>query len=162
MIEIRPMRPDDLDAVTEIYAHYVAHTVVTFDTVQPDPQTMAQTLALIPEGYPAYVCTDDGHTRGYCYAHPWKTRAAYRFTLETTIYLHPSHTGKGLGTQLMHTLIGACRQQGYHALVACITIPNEASTRLHERLGFRRVSHFREVGCKFGRRLDVADYELLL
>lgn len=156
------MQPGDIDAVTAIYAHYVAHTVVTFDTERPTPQTMADTLAPVLKNYPAYVCMDDGRMAGYCYVHPWKARAAYALTLETTIYLHPEYTGRGLGTQLMDTLVAACRRRGFHALVACITIPNEASTTLHERLGFRRVSHFREVGRKFDRWLDVADYELLL
>ncbi len=163
MNEIRPLTVGDAEAVADIYAHYVKQTVVTFDTEAPTPQAMRQTLAsLIDGGFPAYACLSDGVLTGYCYAHPWKARAAYGRTLETTIYLHPSHTGQGLGRKLMCRLIDECRRRGYHALVACITVPNEASTHLHESLGFSRVSRFREVGCKFGRWLDVADYELLL
>ena len=99
---------------------------------------------------------------GYCYAHPWKEKAAYQTTLETTIYLSPEHTGKGIGRRMMEHLIADCREKGFHALVACITADNVGSCHLHEQLGFRKVSHFEQVGQKFHRWLDVVDYELLL
>ena len=105
---------------------------------------------------------DQDEVVGYCYAHTWKERSAYRYTLETTVYLSPGHTGKGIGMLLMKKLIGACRENGYRALIACITEGNEASNILHEKLGFKQVSHFKKVGLKFDRWLDVADYELLL
>ena len=163
MNEIRPLTAGDAEAVADIYAHYVTHSVVTFDTEAPTPQAMRHTLeSLLDGGFPAWASLTDGVLTGYCYAHPWKARAAYARTLETTIYLHPSHTGRGTGRALMTRLIGDCRARGIHALVACITVPNEASTRLHESLGFRCVSRFREVGRKFGRWLDVSDYELIL
>ena len=78
------------------------------------------------------------------------------------IYLLPDCVGKGMGTQLMMRLIEECRREGYHALIACLTEPNEDSTSLHTKLGFQKVSHFKEVGLKFGRWLDVSDYELIL
>lgn len=99
---------------------------------------------------------------GYCYAHAWKERAAYRHTLETTVYLASEYQGKGIGKQLMQTLINECRHRGYHALIACITEGNEASNSLHQKLGFKQVSHFEKVGLKFDRWLDVFDYELIL
>ena len=77
-------------------------------------------------------------------------------------YLLPDCVGKGMGTQLMMRLIEECRREGYHALIACLTEPNEDSTSLHTKLGFQKVSHFMEVGLKFGRWLDVSDYELIL
>ena len=162
MIRIRPLTTADADAIADIYAYYVLHTTATFDT-EP-PRSWEDVIMKLPfDGtYPAFVCVADGVVAGYCYAHPWKERSAYRYTLETTVYLRPDHTRRGYGRILMERLIDACRDQGYHALVACITVPNEASTALHERLGFRRVSHFAEVGRKFGRWLDVADYELML
>ena len=156
------MTPDDVDAIAGIYAHYVAQTVVTFDTQTPTPESMKQTLAPIMAHYPAYVCVADGVLAVYCYAHPWKTRPAYNLTLETTIYLHPGHTSRGHGRKLLQRLIDECRRQEFHVLVACITMPNDASVALHEALGFNRVSCFREVGRKFGRWLDVADYQLIL
>ena len=108
------------------------------------------------------MAENNGKLIGYCYAHPWKERAAYCKTLETTIYLASEAKGKGLGTRLMDRLIDECRNRGYHVLIACITAENEESCQFHERLGFKKVSHFEQVGQKFGRWLDVADYELIL
>lgn len=96
------------------------------------------------------------------YGVSWKERAAYRHTLETTVYLASEYQGKGIGKQLMQTLINECRHRGYHALIACITEGNEASNSLHQKLGFKQVSHFEKVGLKFDRWLDVFDYELIL
>lgn len=98
----------------------------------------------------------------YCYAHLWKEREAYSKTLETTVYLAPEACHKGIGPLLMTHLIDECRRQGYHALIACITADNLSSLRFHQRLGFRQVSRFSEVGRKFDRWLDVIDLELIL
>lgn len=159
---IRKMTLSDVAAIVRIYAYYVKNTVITFDTEVPSEEEMSQRLAPIIEHMPAWVCEEDGQLAGYCYAHEWKTKKAYNTTVETTIYLHPDHTGKGYGRLLMDCLINDCRGRSLHALVACITIPNESSVKLHEKLGFREVSCFREVGRKFGQWLDVADYELIL
>lgn len=159
---IRKMTLSDVAAIVRIYAYYVNNTVITFDTEVPSEAEMAQRLAPIIQHMPAWVCEEDGQIAGYCYAHSWKTKKAYASTLETTIYLHPDHTGKGYGRQLMDFLIDDCRHRSLHALVACITIPNDPSVKLHEKLGFSQVSCFREVGRKFDRWLDVADYELIL
>lgn len=116
----------------------------------------------IVPAYPYLVGEADGRVVGYCYAHPWKERPAYGHTLETTIYLSPGYTGRGLGRQLMLRLIDDCRALPHcRALIACITAENRASCVLHCRLGFEQVSCFRSVGHKFGRWLDVVDYELL-
>ena len=114
------------------------------------------------KGYPCLVCEENGKVAGYCYAHAWKEKQAYSHTAETTVYLHPDSKGRGMGRQLMTALVDSCRQKGLHVLIACITVPNEASVRLHESLGFRQVSRFNEVGQKFGRWLDVYDFQLTL
>lgn len=159
---IRPMTLLDVGQITAIYAHYVKNTVVTFDTEIPSETEMYQRMLAIIKHYPAWVCDIDGQIAGYCYAHEWKAKKAYRSTVETTIYLHPDHIAKGYGHLLMDCLIDDCRGRSFHALVACITIPNEPSVRLHEKLGFRKVSYFHEVGRKFDHWLDIADYELIL
>lgn len=159
---IRPMTLNDVSQITSIYAHYVTQTVITFDTEVPTESEMLQRLSPIIEHCPAWVCEEDEKVTGYCYAHEWKVKKAYSTTVETTIYLHPDQTGKGYGRQLMDCLIDDCRHRSLHALVACITIPNEPSVKLHEKLGFKQVSCFHEVGRKFNRWLDVADYELIL
>lgn len=159
---IRPMTLHDIREIVAIYAYYVNNTVITFDTEVPSEAEMCQRLTPIIENFPAWVYVENGEIAGYCYAHGWKTKKAYNRTAETTIYLHPDHLHKGYGRLLMDTLIEDCRKRSFHTLIACITIPNDPSVKLHERLNFKKVSHFHEVGRKFDRWLDVADYELIL
>lgn len=159
---IRQVELQDAKAITNIYNEYVLQSVATFDTEPVLEEEMRTRIAEISSRFPYFVYEENQEITGYCYAHTWKERSAYRYTLETTVYLSPGHTGKGIGMLLMKKLIGACRENGYRALIACITEGNEASNILHEKLGFKQVSHFKKVGLKFDRWLDVADYELLL
>lgn len=159
---IRRVEPADIGAITAIYNEYVLKSVATFETEPVSESEMESRMRDIATHFPYLVYEEKGQIAGYCYAHLWKERAAYRHTLETSIYLSPAYQGRGIGQQLMEALIEACRREGYHALIACITEGNEKSCRLHAKLGFKQVSHFRSVGMKFGRKLDVVDYELLL
>lgn len=159
---IRRMELRDAGAVAAIYNEYVEHSVATFDTEPVREGDMRFRIFDLASCFPCFVYEEEGEIAGYCYAHPWKERTAYRYTLETTVYVARGREGKGIGGALMRKLIEECRRDGYHALIACITEGNAASDALHVKLGFRRVSHFKEVGLKFGRWLDVADYELLL
>ena len=142
---IRQVEPQDAKAITDIYNEYVQHSVATFDTEPVQEEEMRVRIAEISSRFPYFVYEEGKEIAGYCYAHTWKERSAYRYTLETTVYLSPGH-----------------RENGYRALIACITEGNEASNILHERLGFKQVSRFTKVGLKFDRWLDVVDYELLL
>ena len=159
---IREVALRDAGAIADIYNQYIARSVATFETESVSQAEMGERIKRIAGSFPFLVYEADGIVAGFCYAHPWKERAAYRLTLETTVYVAPGYTGRGVGSKLMSELIGACRERGYHALVACITDGNESCGAMHEKLGFRQVSAFREVGCKFGRWLGVKDYELLL
>jgi len=159
---IRQVELQDAKAITNIYNEYVLHSVATFDTEPVQEEEMRARIAEISSRFPYFVYEEDKEITGYCYAHTWKEKAAYKYTLETTVYLSPRYKGKGIGRQLMERLIEECRAGGYHALIACITEGNEASYSLHEKLGFRKVSHFEKVGLKFGRWLDVVDYELII
>ena len=159
---IRSVGLNDAKAIADIYNEYVAHSVATFDTEPVSEEEMQARIAELSAGYPYLVYEADGEIAGYCYAHLWKTKAAYRNTLETTVYLSPRFRGRGIGKTLMQRLIEECRRAGFHALIACITEGNEASFALHRKLGFKQVSHFEEVGMKFNRKLDVYDYELIL
>lgn len=163
MIELRNFLPSDYPQITDIYNFYVDNTVITFDTVKSSVPKMAARLEEIASKWPCIVAVnEEGHIVGYCYAHAWKEKAAYSATLETTVYLHPDFTGQGIGRLLMQRLIELCRQREFDVLIACITEGNEASIRLHRSLGFEKASHFKGVGRKFGRHLDVFDYQLTL
>lgn len=159
---VRCVELADTKAITDIYNEYVMNSVATFETEPVSETEMHSRISEISSHFPYLVYEADGEVAGYCYAHTWKERAAYKYTLETTVYLSPRYQGKGIGRQLMARLIDECHMAGYHALIACITEGNEASNRLHLKLGFRQVSRFEKVGIKFGRWLDVLDYELLL
>ncbi len=162
MANIRKAQPADAEGIANIYNKYVLHSTASFETTPVSTEDMRRRIEGIAARHPCYVCEEDGEILGYCYAHPWKERAAYLHTWETTVYIARPHCGKGIGRHLMETLIDACRNEGCHALIACITGGNTASIALHQRLGFRQVSLFKEVGCKHGQWLDVVDYELLL
>lgn len=159
---IRRVKLQDAKAITTIYNEYVEHSVSTFDTEPLREEDMRSRIAEIAARFPYFVYEEDGRVTGYCYAHLWKERDAYKHTLETTVYMAPGYLGKGIGKMLMQRLIEECKREGCHALIACITEGNAASDSLHLGLGFKQVSHFEKVGLKFGRWLDVVDYELLL
>ncbi len=159
---IRNVRPEDAAAIAAIYNEYITGSVISFETEPLTEAGMAARIGRLAAGFPYLVYETDGVVAGFCYAHPWKERAAYGHTLETTVYLAAGHTGRGVGTQLMLRLVDECRRRGYHALVACVTAENAPSIALHEKLGFRRVAEHHEVGHQFGRWLGVVDNELLI
>lgn len=159
---IRKVHLQDAKAITDIYNEYVINSTATFDTQPLELEEMQSRIIQLSANYPYFVYETDGVVAGYCYAHAWKEKAAYKFTLETTVYISPQYIGKGIGKQLMQSLIEECRKEGYHALIACITEGNEVSNLLHTKLGFKQVSHFEKVGLKFDCWLGVVDYELIL
>lgn len=150
----------DADEITEINAWFVRNSTAIFDTEPPTVEEMRGRIErFVREGFPYLVYIKEGRLEGYCYAHPWKEKRAYYPTWETTIYLREGSRGKGVGRRLMERLEGECWKRGCRSLIACITAENEGSCRFHEGLGFERVSYFKEVGEKFGRMLDVTDYQ---
>ena len=159
---IREVRVQDATAIAGIYNEYVLNSVISFETEPVSVPEMRRRIEEMSARYPYLVCEEAGKVVGYCYAHGWKTRAAYSQTWETTVYVDSAAHGRGIGKELMRRLIEECRRAGAHVLVACITGGNEKSIALHRQLGFRRVSHFSQVGIKFGRWLDVVDYQLLV
>ncbi len=159
---IRPVLPSDAADIAAIYREYILHTTVTFETEAVSEAEMRQRIVAFSAHGLYFVYEEDGRVLGYCYAHPWKERHAYRHTLETTIYLAPEAQHRNIGRQLMDRLILACRETSAHALIACITGENTASIAFHRSLGFEEKSRFTEVGNKFGRWLDVVDMELML
>lgn len=159
---IRNAETSDAAAICRIYNHYVRNTVITFEE-QPVPETeMASRIEEYTRRCPWIVYEESGQIRGYAYAAPWKGRSAFRFSVESSVYLDASATGAGLGSLLYRELLARLRAASFHAVIAGITLPNAASVALHEKFGFRKTGEFHEVGWKFERWLDVGYWELLL
>lgn len=160
---IKKVSISDAEQIANIYNYYIRESVATFDTQEWSVEKMSERIIALSYSYPYLVYkTPEDNIAGFCYAHPWKEKDAYSRTLETTVYVAPEYTGQGIGKKLMEELINICRKKEFMTLIACITEGNNSSFILHEKLGFERVSHFKKVGKKFGRYLDVIDYELIL
>ena len=159
---IRPARLADATRICEIYNHYVRETVITFEEVPVEADEMAGRIRGVQALAPWLVAEEDGVIAGYAYATPWKTRSAYRFAMESTIYMAAELSGRGIGGSLYAALIAELRSREIHCAVGGIALPNPVSIRLHERLGFREIGRFREIGWKFGRWVDVGYWELLM
>ncbi|WP_020137743.1 GNAT family N-acetyltransferase [Streptomyces sp. 351MFTsu5.1] len=166
-VQVRPGVEGDLEALTDLYNHYVRETPITFDTAAFTPEERRPWLLSHPEDgpYRLMVATDTHSTGtsqrllGYATSSPFRPKPAYATSVEVTIYLAPDAGGRGIGTLLYKALFETLAGQDLHRAYAGIAQPNEASTRLHERFGFRYVGTYREVGRKFGRYWDVAWYE---
>lgn len=159
---IRPACPADAPQLAGIYNHYITQTTITFEEEPLTAETMAQRVAEVTRAFPWLVACADAQLLGYAYAARWKDRAAYRHTVEASIYLAPEETGRGLGTLLYRELFRRLAAQGFKVVIAGIALPNPASIALHEKLGFRKAGHFSGVGSKFGRTLDVGYWLLQL
>ena len=160
---IRPATLDDAAAIAAVYNPYILETVISFEEAPVSVEDMAGRMAAVLDaGLPWLVHEDESRITGYCYASTWNQRAAYRQTVETSIYLAEGQTGQGLGRRLMDALLTIVRDLGMHAVIAGVALPNPASVALHERLGYVKAAHYRETGYKFGRWIDVGYWELLL
>jgi L-amino acid N-acyltransferase YncA len=153
---VRPSTDADIAPITAIYAHHVLHGVATFETETPGLEEIARRRSdVLGRGLPWIVAESGGGVHGYAYATPYRPRAAYRFTLEDSIYVHPDRVGQGIGKLLLPRLIALCEEYGAKHLIAVIgDTENPASIRLHEKFGFRHVGRLQSVGYKFDRWLD--------
>lgn len=152
----------DAAPICAIYNHYVEQTRVTFEESAVSADEMARRMAEITGLFPWLVWERDGTILGYAYAMSWKTRSAYRHSVETTIYLSPDATGAGIGTALYQSLFDRLRPLDIHCAIGVIALPNPASVALHEKLGFMKAGHLHEIGLKFGQWIDVGYWELSL
>jgi phosphinothricin acetyltransferase len=159
---IRSATLDDAVRIADIYNHYVLHSTITFEEQAVSVDEMRARIAEVLKGLPWLVYVENQEIRGFAYASKWKGRCAYRYSVESTVYLAEGSTGRGVGSQLYQALLAELRQCKFHVVMGGIALPNEASTALHERFGFEKVAHFREVGWKLGRWIDVGYWQLLL
>ncbi|GEO65422.1 GNAT family N-acetyltransferase [Companilactobacillus nantensis] len=163
MTKIRQATETDAEALLDIYAPYVTDTTITFEDFIPTIADFKQRICKISETFPYLVAVDDDDKiLGYAYAHPYKPRAAYAWTVEVSIYLDHNYEGHGLGTELYQALEVALQKQGVVNLMACITQENANSIRFHEKCGYKEVGVFHKVGFKFNRWLDITWMEKTL
>ena len=155
-VAIRPCTEADIAAITRIYAHHVLHGLASFEVEPPSENDMWQRrLDIIGGGFPYLVAERAGEVVGYAYASPYRSRPAYRYTAENSVYLHPEWAGRGIGRQLLSALLIECEAKGLRQIVAVIgDSANIASIALHRRLGFTIVGTIRSAGFKFGRWVD--------
>jgi len=158
---IRPCRQSDASRICEIYNYYVRETVVTFEEKPVADKEMNARIKQITKAHPWLVFEEDGTVAGYAYAGPWHPRAAYRFTTESTIYLASEATGRGIGSKLYAALLTELRRRKIHCVVGAIALPHPASVALHEKLGFAKIGHIKEMGYKLDRWVDVGYWQLL-
>ena len=152
--------PDDADAIAAIYAPVVAETAISFETEPPSPMEMRQRISEVLCGFPWLVCRRGGDVLGYAYAHEFRTRAAYAWSVETSVYVGAEARRLGVGSRLYGALLPILLEQGFHRTFAGVTLPNPASVALHESVGFTSIGVFRGVGWKFGSWWDVGWWQL--
>ncbi len=160
---IRPASVDDAEALARIYSYYVLGSIITFEEEAPSPAEMASRLLDVQAAaLPWLIAEHSGRVLGYAYATRWKGRCAYRFSTEVTVYVDHAETGRGIGAKLYNHLLPVLKSGGSHVAIGWIALPNQASVRLHEKLGFEKVTHFKQVGFKFGHWIDVGYWQRIL
>ena len=154
---VRPSTPDDVAALTAIYGHHVLNGLGTFEEVPPDEAEMGRRrAAFLDRGLPYLVAELDSEVVGYCYAGPFRLRAAYRYTVEDSVYVAPGATGRGVGRAVLSAVIEACEVFGIRQVVAVIgDSDNAGSIGLHTALGFEPAGLGKALGWKHGRWVDI-------
>ena len=161
---IRAANDKDAAALARIYNHYIVNSTATFEIDAISEVEMARRIdAVAAQALPWLIAEDNtGSVVGYAYATRWKERAAYRHSVESTVYVDHAAHGRGWGAQLYAALFEALQALPIHAVMGGITLPNPASVALHESMGMRKVAHFEQVGNKFGQWVDVGYWQRIL
>lgn len=156
---IRSASLADAPAVATIYNHYVQASIATFEESAVSAREMARRIESGNANWSWLVAEQDGTVVGYACGNPWKSRSAYRYAVESSVYLDVTRHRRGLGTALYASLIRILEAQGAHCIIAGIALPNAPSIALHEKFGFTKVAHFRENGFKLGHWIDVGYWQ---
>lgn len=157
---IRAANEHDAKSICAIYNYYVKHTVITFEEEQISVEDMKLRMVKVSSQYPWLVYEHNGEVVAYAYAGLWKGRSAYRFTLEATIYgANDMPQRLGIGTKLYQKLLEELETSITRSVIAIIALPNKASVGLHEKMGFEKVAHFKEVGYKSEQWIDVGFWQ---
>lgn len=160
-MDIRKVELADAEKIAEIYNYYIQNTHHTFETEPVSADEMRERIAGVTEHYPFLVAEADDEVFGYAYAAQFKMRQAYEYAVELSIYVQNSAKQKGIGTKLYTRMFDELAETHAHVIIAGIALPNDSSVRFHERLGFSKVAHFREIGYKLGRWVDVGYWQMM-
>lgn len=156
---VRAVRPDDAAALAAIYAPYVRDSAITFELDAPDSDAMRGRIAAVTQRFPWLAAELDGVVRGYAYADLYRTRAAYRWAVETTVYVARDAFRCGIGRALYAPLLAECARRGFVTAIGVIALPNSGSVALHEAMGFVHAGTQAGVGYKLGRWHDVGFWQ---
>ena len=157
---IREATTDDAEAMLDIYNYYILNTVATFEQSALSKQDFIARIERVQQSALLWlVALQDDKVLGYAYSSLWNERAAYRHTVEISVYLSNSVLSKGWGTQLYEALFSGLRKKSIHSVIRGITLPNSASVAIHEKFGMKQVAQFKQVGFKFGQWLDVGYWQ---
>ena len=159
---IRPVHINDAPALLDIYNYYVLNTTVTFDIKALSIDIFKDKINQINEDYPFIVFEEDNEILGFAYGSRFRPKPAYNYVAESTVYVKYTAHGKQIGSKLYAELIAQLKQTNLHTVLGVLTIPNEASIKLHEKFGFEQVAHLKEVGLKFGKWQNVGVWQLKL
>lgn len=157
---IRPLHNNDIQKLLEIYNYYVVNSTATFDLEPLSLKTFEEKLQHIMSDYPCIVFQEDNELLGFAYGSRFRPKPAYNFVVESTVYVKHGVHGKQVGTKLYAELLKRLRDMDLHTVLGVLTIPNEASIKLHEKFGFEQVADLKEVGLKFGKWHDVGIWQL--
>ena len=156
---IREAKASDARSIASIYNQYILNSTVTFEEKEVDSKTIVDRIGTNNK-YKWWVFERDEILMGYAYSTKWKTRSAYRYTVESSVYVAQKHKQKGIGKALYLKLIKSLKRNGFKRILAGISLPNDESIIFHEKLGFEKVGQLEAVGFKFNRWIDVGYWEL--
>ena len=160
MSVIREARKEDFNAIAEIYNYYIRETVISFEESEIDSEEISGRIGkVVSSGLWWLVYEEDGCILGYAYASKWNERAAYKNTVDVSVYLNHQITGRGYGSKLYDELFDRLKHKSIHIVIGGIALPNPKSVSLHEKFGMKQVAHFKQVGYKFGRWIDVGYWQ---
>lgn len=169
-IHIRTASPEDAGQIRDLYAYYVLHTAITYEYEVPSPEEMRERIEHTLRKYPYIVAEEKGKILGYAYAGSFKQRAAYDWSVETSIYVSKDARGRGIGKGLLDLMEGILKAQNILNVNACIAVPEEKedqyltfdSVRFHEKMGYEPVGTFHKCACKFDRWYNMIWMEKML
>lgn len=159
---IRKVEINDGGVLRDIYNFYIINTSISFEETPISIAEMKERISIYSKRYPWLVYEEDGQVLGYAYGTKWKTRNAYRHTIEVSVYVKSNVRRKGIGTELYKELLTLLSNYDVHSVIGVIALPNEGSIRLHENLGFAKVANFKEVGYKFNKWIDVGYWQYFI